>query len=188
MLERGNSRIVAHQQEKWVTRAIFGYHQFPLISFILNTAPCCPPVMRESVSAACLMAKASREIPRGEIGSIFGVKKGTVHRVRSDTIGDIERDTRRTTILPPDEEAHVMADIIDRFQRGASLFPKQLRAETLETFHKQVCSSGTWDLVKRHQGVLERATAHPQEESRMNISKEIARLHIRHLELDLKDR
>jgi hypothetical protein len=44
-----------------------------------------------------------------EIATIFNVNKGTVHRIRSDAIKDIEHDIARSPILQPDKEANVMA-------------------------------------------------------------------------------
>jgi hypothetical protein len=54
-----------------------------------------------------------------EIGTIFNVNKGTVHRIRSDAINEIEHDIGRPAILQRDEEANVMADMTDSFQRGS---------------------------------------------------------------------
>jgi hypothetical protein len=65
--------------------------------------------------------------------------------------------------------------------------PKQIRAYVANAFGKQVSSSWTWRFVKRHEEELQRATAHPQENIRMEVSKEIARTQIRNLERYVKD-
>jgi hypothetical protein len=78
-----------------------------------------------------------------EIGTIFNVNKGTVHRIRLDAIKDIEHDIGRPPILQPDEEANVMTYITDSFQRGSRLSPKQIRADVADAFGKQVSSSST---------------------------------------------
>jgi hypothetical protein len=59
-----------------------------------------------------------------EIGTIFNVNKGTVRRIRSDAIKDIEHDTGRPSILEPDEEANVMTYMTDSFQRGSPVSAK----------------------------------------------------------------
>jgi hypothetical protein len=118
---------------------------------------------------------------------IFNVNKGTVHRIRSDAIKDIEHDIGRPPILQPDEETNVMAYITDSFQRGSPVSPKQIRAYVADAFRKQVSPSWTWRFIKRHENVLQRATAYPQENTGMEVSKEIARTHIRNLEQYVKD-
>jgi hypothetical protein len=75
-----------------------------------------------------------------EIGIIFSVNKGTVHRIRSDAIKDIEHDIGRPPILHPDKETNVMAYITDNFQRGSPVSPKQIRAYVVDAFGKQVSS------------------------------------------------
>jgi hypothetical protein len=117
-----------------------------------------------------------------EIGTIFNVNKGTVHQIRSDAIKDIGHDIDRPPILQPDEEANVMACITDSFQRGSPVSPRQIRAYVTDAFGKQVSSSWTWRFVKRHEEAFQRGTAYPQENTRMEESKEIARTHIRNLE------
>jgi hypothetical protein len=102
-----------------------------------------------------------------EIGTIFNVNKGTIHRIHSDAIQDIEHDIGRLPILQPDKETNVMAYITDSFQRGSPVSPKQIRAYVADTFGKQVSSSCTWRFVKRHEEALQRATAYPQENARM---------------------
>jgi hypothetical protein len=116
-----------------------------------------------------------------KIGTIFNVNKVTVHRIRSDAIKDIEHDIGRPPISQPDEETNVMASITDSFQRGPPVSPKQIRAYVADAFAKQVLSSWIWRFVKRHEEPLQRATAHPQENTRMEASKEIARTDIRNL-------
>jgi hypothetical protein len=71
------------------------------------------------------------------------VNKGTVHRIRSDVIKDIEYDIGPPPILQPDEEANVMTYITDSFQRGSLVSPKQIRAYVADAFGKQVSSSWT---------------------------------------------
>jgi hypothetical protein len=110
------------------------------------------------------------------------VNKGTVHRILSDAIKDIEHATGRPPILQPDEEANIMAYITDSSQRGSPVFPNQIRAHVAHAFGKQVSSSWTWRFVKRHEEALQRAMAFPQENTCMEVSKEIARTHIRNLE------
>jgi hypothetical protein len=122
-----------------------------------------------------------------EIGTIFNVNKGTVHRIRSDAIKDIEHDIGRPLILQPDEEANVMAYITDSFQRGLTVSPKQIRPYVADAFGKHVSSSWTWRFVKRHEEALQRATAYPQENTCMEVSKEIARTHIGNLERCVKN-
>jgi hypothetical protein len=80
-----------------------------------------------------------------------------------------------------------MAYITDSFQRGSAVSPKQIRAYVADAFEKQVSSSWTWRFVTRHEEVLQRATAYPQENTRMEVSKETARSHIRNLERYVKD-
>jgi hypothetical protein len=115
------------------------------------------------------------------------VDKGTVHRIRSDAIKDIEHDIGRPPILQPDEEANVMAYITGSFQRSSPVSPKQVHAYVADAFGKHGSSSWTWRFVKRHEEALQRATAYPQENIRMEVSKEIARTHIRNLERYVKD-
>jgi hypothetical protein len=69
-----------------------------------------------------------------EIGTVFNVNKGTVHRIRSDAIKDIEHDSGRPPILQPDEEMNVMAYITDSFQRGSPVSPKQIRVYIADAF------------------------------------------------------
>jgi hypothetical protein len=97
-----------------------------------------------------------------ETGTIFNVNKGTVHRIRSDAIKDIEHDIGRPPILQPDEEENVMAYITDSFQRSSPVSPKQIRADVADAFGKQVSSSWTWRFVKRHEEVLQRVTVYPR--------------------------
>jgi hypothetical protein len=73
-----------------------------------------------------------------EIGTIFKVNKGTIHRIRSDAIEDIEHDIGHTPILQPDKEANVMAYITDSFQRGSPVSPKQIRDYAADAFGNQV--------------------------------------------------
>jgi hypothetical protein len=122
-----------------------------------------------------------------EVGAIFNVNKRTVHRIRSQAIRDIEHDIGRPPILQPDKETNVMAYITDSFQCGSPVSPKQIQAYVANAFGKQVSSSWTWRLVKRHEEALQRATAYPQENTRMEASNEIARTHIRNLERYMKD-
>jgi hypothetical protein len=75
-----------------------------------------------------------------------------------------------------------MACITDSFQRGSPVYPKQIRADVADTFGKRVSSSWTWRFVKRHEEAFQRGTAYPQENTRMEVSNEIARTHIRNLE------
>jgi hypothetical protein len=110
------------------------------------------------------------------------MNKRTVHRIRSDAIKEIEYDIGRPPILPSQEEENVMAYITDIFQRGSPVSPKQIRAYVADAFGKQVSSSWTRRFVKRHKEALQRATAYPQENTPMEVSKEIARTHIRNLE------
>jgi hypothetical protein len=110
------------------------------------------------------------------------VNKGTVHRIRSDAIKDIKHDIDRPPILQPDEEANVMVYITDSFQRGSPVSPKQILSYVADAFGKQVSSSWTWRFVQRHEEALQRATAYPQENTLMEVSKKIARTHIRNLE------
>jgi Trp operon repressor len=58
-----------------------------------------------------------------EIGAIFNVNKGTVHRIRSDAIKHVDHDTA-ALLLQPDEKANAMAFITDSFQRGSPVSPK----------------------------------------------------------------
>jgi hypothetical protein len=76
-----------------------------------------------------------------EIGSIFNVNKGTIHRIRSHAIEDIEHDIGHTPILQPDKEANVMAYITDSFQRGSPVSPKQIRDYVADAFGTPVSSS-----------------------------------------------
>jgi hypothetical protein len=122
-----------------------------------------------------------------EIGTIFIVNKGTVHRIRSDAVKDTEHGIGRPPILHPDEETNVMAYITDSFQRGSPVSPKQIRAAIADAFWKQVSLSWTWRFVKRYEEALQRATAYPQANTRMEVSNEIARTHIRNLERNMKD-
>jgi hypothetical protein len=78
------------------------------------------------------------------------VNKGTVHRIRSEAIKDIEHDIGRPLILQPDEEGNVMVYITDSFQRGSLVSPKQIRAYVADAFGKPVSLSWTWRFVKRH--------------------------------------
>jgi hypothetical protein len=66
------------------------------------------------------------------------VNKGTVHRIRSHAIKDIEHDIGRPPILQLDEEANAMAYITDNFQRGSPVSPKQIRGYVIDAFGKQV--------------------------------------------------
>jgi hypothetical protein len=122
-----------------------------------------------------------------EIETIFNVNKGIVHRIRSDAIKDIEHDIGRPPILQSDEETNVIAYITDSFQRGSPVSPKQIRAYVADAFGKQVSSSWTWRFVKRHEETLQRATEYPRENTCMEVSKEIARTHIRNLEQCVKE-
>jgi hypothetical protein len=65
--------------------------------------------------------------------------------------------------------------------------PKQIRDYVADAFGKQVSSSWIWRFAKHHEEALQRATAYPQENIRMEVSKEIARTHIRNLERYVKD-
>jgi hypothetical protein len=121
------------------------------------------------------------------MGAIFNVNKGTVRRIRSDAIQNIGHDIGRPPILQPAEEANVMAYITDSFQRGSPVFPKQIRTYLADAFGKKVSSSWTWQFAKCHEEALQRTTAYPQENTRMEVSKEIARTHIRNLERYVKD-
>jgi hypothetical protein len=80
-----------------------------------------------------------------------------------------------------------MVYITDSFQRGSPMSPKQIRAYVPDAFGKQVSPLWIWRFVKRHEEVLQRATAYPQENIRMEVSKQIARTHIRNLERYVKD-
>jgi hypothetical protein len=122
-----------------------------------------------------------------EIGTIFNVNRETVHRIRSDAIKDFEHDIGRPPILQPDGETNVMAYITDSFRRGSPVSQKQIRAYIADAFGKQVSSSLTWRFVKRHEEALQRARVYPQENTRMEISKEIARTRIRNLERYVQD-
>jgi transposase len=102
-----------------------------------------------------------------QMGYIFNVKKGIVHRVRSQIMREIEHDTGRPPILQPNQEAELIAYITSHFQDGSPLSPKQIRQYVSETFGKEVSSSWAWRLVSRYSGVLQHATAHPQEDIRM---------------------
>jgi hypothetical protein len=59
--------------------------------------------------------------------------------------------------------------------------PKQVRQYVSETFGKEVSSSWTWRLVSRHPEVLQRATAHRQEDTRMQVAKDMCKIHVRNL-------
>jgi hypothetical protein len=122
-----------------------------------------------------------------DMGSVFGMNKGTVYRLRLEAMRDIVHETGRPTSLTVDQEATLIAYITDCFQRGAPLSPRQIRSHVQETFEKHVSSSWTWRLVKRHPAVLQRAIAYPQEDRRMNVTKEIARRHIRNLQQYVQD-
>jgi hypothetical protein len=96
------------------------------------------------------------------IGSIFGVNKGTVHRVRSGAMREIEHDSGRPPILSPDQEADVIRQITTSYESGTPLSPKQIRAYTSKTYGKVVSSSWTWRFVLRHPEVLQRSSSMPQ--------------------------
>jgi hypothetical protein len=54
-----------------------------------------------------------------QVGYIFNVNKGIVHRVRSQAMREIEHDTGRPPILQPDQEAELIPYITSRFQDGS---------------------------------------------------------------------
>jgi hypothetical protein len=60
--------------------------------------------------------------------------------------------------------------------------PRQVRQYVSETIGKEVSSSWTWRLVSHYPGVLQRAAAHPQEDTRMQVTKDILKIHVRNLE------
>jgi hypothetical protein len=205
MVQRRYTRIVARQKETMGPKTD---PRAPAISLdLIGTRLLLKTIPREARVIICCLADyetPSRNSQRSallsivrddlgydwsnrEIGTIFNVNKGTVRRIRSDAIKDIEHDIDRRPIIQPDEEANVMAYITDSFQRGSPVSPKQTRAYVADAFGKQVSSSCTWRFVKRHEEALQRATAYPQENTRMEVSKEIARTHIRNLERYVKD-
>jgi hypothetical protein len=82
---------------------------------------------------------------------------------------------------------NVLSYITDSFQRGFPLAPKRIRTYVADAFGKQISSSWTWRFVKHYEEALQRAAVYPQEDARMEVSKEIARSHIRNLERYVKD-
>jgi hypothetical protein len=73
------------------------------------------------------------------------------------------------------------------FCHGCLLFAKQVRVFVQETFGIKVSSSWTWRFVEHPAGELQRARASPQEEARMNVLKELAKLHVENLGKSVKD-
>jgi transposase len=116
------------------------------------------------------------------IGSIFNVHKGTVHWIRSQAMRDIEHDTGRPPRLSPDHETQLTDHTRTSFESCSPVSPEQVRAYVSETFGTQASSSWTWRFVTHDQETLQQATAYPQEDRRMKVTKEVARAHIRNLE------
>jgi hypothetical protein len=51
----------------------------------------------------------------GDIGSLFDVKEGSVHRIRSQAMRDVQHDTGRPPLLSPDQETEVIGHIARTF-------------------------------------------------------------------------
>jgi hypothetical protein len=122
-----------------------------------------------------------------DIGSVFNVNKGTVHRIRSEAMEEMKHETGRAPLLSEDQETQVIAFIASNFEGGSPVAPKQIRLYGSETFAICVSSSWTWRFVVRHRETLQPAIAYPQEDKRMKVTKEIARAHIRNLERWVKN-
>jgi hypothetical protein len=117
-----------------------------------------------------------------QVGYIFNVNQGIVHRVRSQAMREIERDTGRPPILQPDQEAELIAYIPGSFQDGPPLSEasppvcvRNLRKGSL--VFMDMAASVTLP------GGLQRATSHPQEDTRMQVTKDMCKIHVRDLEL-----
>jgi hypothetical protein len=116
-----------------------------------------------------------------QIGSIFNINKGTVHRIRAQGIVDYETSIGHPTLLSPSDEDQVIEQIRTAFDGGSPLSPKQLREHVRETFAKRATRGWVWHFVRRHSEDLEHAKAYPQESGRMTVTKEIARTHVANL-------
>jgi hypothetical protein len=122
-----------------------------------------------------------------QIGSIFDIHKGTVHRIRSQGTKDYEASIGHPTLLSSNEEVQVIQQVRTSFASGCPLSPKQLREYVRESFAKHASRGWVWHFVRRHSGELDHAKAYPQEDARMNITKETARIHIANLINYVKD-
>jgi hypothetical protein len=110
---------------------------------------------------------------------IFNVNKGIVHRVRSQAMRKIEHDTGRPpTRLRSRDDCVYHQPLSGWFP----LSPKQVRQHVSETFRKEASSSWIWRLVSRYPGVFQHTTARPQEDTRMQATKQTCKIHVRNLE------
>jgi hypothetical protein len=86
-----------------------------------------------------------------QVGYIFNVNKGIVHRVRSQAMREIEHDTGRPPILQPDQEAELIAYIISRFQDGSPSFRSKSASMSQKPSERKYClhGHGGWCHVTR---------------------------------------
>jgi hypothetical protein len=98
-----------------------------------------------------------------QIGSIFNINKGTVHRIRAQGTVDYETCIRHPAPLSPNDEDRVIEQIRTSFDGGKPLPPKQLREYVRETFAKRASRGCIWHFVQRHPEDREHAKAYPQE-------------------------
>jgi hypothetical protein len=109
-------------------------------------------IIRDKLQCGCSLA---------DIGSVFKLNKGSLHRVRSQGMGDIKHDTGIPPLLSVEEEASMITHITDRYQRSCPVCPRHARPDILQTMQKRVSSSWTWRLIRRHQEVLQCTPPYP---------------------------
>jgi hypothetical protein len=116
-----------------------------------------------------------------QLGYVFNINKGIVHRICSKGMRDFEVHIGHPNLLSTEQKKEVIQHIITSFQRDCPISPKQIRVFVGEQFNKGASRRWLWHFVRRHSDRLDHAKAYPQEDTRVNVTKELARKHVTNL-------
>jgi hypothetical protein len=106
-----------------------------------------------------------------QLGSVFGINKGIVHRICSKEMADFEAHLGHPCLLSADQEEHVIEYIGTSFASHCPVSPKQIRAHVQKRYNIVASHGWLWHVVRRHADQLDPAKAYPQEDVRMNATK-----------------